>query len=700
MADNDNELSKVLKEQAKQQKEAARDLAETNREIDATTREFSSSFQKVVKGLQEVNPELAKTVAEIRKTTKDTLAGALQKRKSELVISNIELLQKKQTIEAFKEAGGDLDLIRDTFAKYGDKDFDFDTFANIEAEVKRTTDRFFEVQRQLGEQADRIGFLTQTQEENNKETDKFIKETAKFLKIDPSSSLEDIQKKLDENFQFYQDYIGEGLISKQDGDDALAAIDKNRELYKKSRILQGEASLLGEEIAELNKSGLEQQLAQAEEDQEENLRLQKDFNERVKKNLKELNNDSNPIGDFAEGLKDLTDGVIDLESVFDDVVKYTNAVGKIFGKKDLFGSVVSASQNFFASDNKLELASKMFRASIVGLGKLFTGLATGFATVIKSLAVSAGSLIKVLEKIAAGLGTAAKGLGRALIAFIPAALAFVTGLLATAAGMLVAALPYIAIAAAVIALGYAVYKAAEWIEEKTGFFSALWSGISTSFSTALGGLFDFFGGIGTFFYGLFTLDFGMMWAGLKQTFSGFWDVITSPLQGLFDFFSELFNFDILGYFKNIIKDIPVIGGLFGGGEEFDAQKDLADSSGILTRDWGMDTIDTSMAGRASDKQIQAILDTADVSPADRETLEGILADRAAIRAADEQELAYQQQATILATESAAGTSTQQPVIVTNAQSTNSSTSNVYPSAPQTRNQDRYGATVASTQFVY
>lgn len=701
MADKESELSKVQKQQAKEQREAAKEIAASSRKIAEATSDVSDGFKNIINGLQEVNADLALSFAELRKTSKDTLAGALQSRKNSLFTANITALQTAESLEVFQAIGGDLDLLKTVFEKYGDTDFDFSSFAKAQAQIKESNQKVFEVQLAIAAQADRLNYLTEEQKINNKATSDFIKEQTAFLKLDPSSSLEDVQKKLDENLKVYQDYIGVGLVSKQDADDAFAAIDKNRAIYKELLAIQSDNTFIQQEISNITKSGLEKQLVLAEETQNEALKLSSELNDRVTKVSDQLQKDSNPIGEFADGLKTLTDGIIDLEGVFDSVTKYANAIGKIFGKKDLMGSIVSATQNFFATNPIIQKASLMFKSALLGLGTMFTSLAKGFVTVVKSLATGATSLMAVLAKGAAGMQMVAKGLGRALIMFIPAALAFVTGLLTTAAGMLVAALPYIAIAAAVIALGYAVYKAAEWIEEKTGFFSALWSGISTFFSTAIGGLFDFFGGIGTFFYGLFTLDFGMMWEGLKQTFGGFWDVITSPLQGLFDFFSELFNFDIVGYFKNKVKDLPLVGSLFGGDEERDAQKELADNSGILTRDWGMDTIDTSMVGRASDEQIQAILDTADVSPDDRRTLEGVLADRAAIRAADDQQLAYQQEATTRAQAAAdeSGRSTA-PYIITNAQSTNNSTSNVYPAAPQTRNYDRYGATIPSTQFVY
>ena len=497
-------------------KEINKQIKETARDIEKARSELKPSFKNLIDEIKQINPELAKNTAEIKKSGKDSFAAALQ--------ANKFAKQTRMLVQSQKEGLDSLDpkdfeKLKETFAEFGDAEFDFESYAGL-----------------IGEQNRRVKNLKRATTQLNNE-EKELEALQKALKDKEEEQAKTLAGLSDENrehsLQVYAD-MNAGLVEEIKQQEKVVA--RKKEIFDKD-----EAAYI-------------KQKEQAD-----------DLSERQNEVFKKLNESTGRFGQFSEGVNDLIG--IDIGGFADDIVKKVNAFGKIFGAEDLFGTIFSSIQGALTpiSDAIGETIVTPLKDAIVGvLGGAISAVVTGsglFAGAMTKagLALKGGAiaLLGSMKKFLLGLGLMIKQLflaGVRMLAALPAlvanALMFVGGLLATAASMFAAALPFIGIGllivAAIVGLIMAfmyMYENVEWFREGIDYLAdkfwevyqfladaGVFETIKQYFTDIKDALFGIFGGVVDFINAAMEGDFSGMFDAIKDIWSSLKDLFLAPFK--------------------------------------------------------------------------------------------------------------------------------------------------------------------------
>ena len=332
-----------------------------------------------------------------------------------------------------------------------------------------------------------------------------------------------------------------------------------------------------------------------------------------------LNDTAKGLGDFSDGLKELTG--FDLMDSFDSIVGKINGVGLLFGRQDLFGDVVGGLQSFAsATGSALSSLSSSVMAGLsatgsyfVGIGDTFkegglsavkdqvmtdlsnvyTGLQEGATSMVKSVKSGFGKGVTMLQNgftafkagsmnVLKAMGTFLATTATFLVGLVTSAAVLVAGLIsagaamvATGVSMLAAALGLSVPALLIGAIALALIAGAFYLYENSEGFRAAIDTVVGYFMDVISIIGDIFGGFYDFFAGLFTGDFDRMFGGLKDVFGGIWDLIKAPFKAIGDFFKNVFDIDIMGIMRNLAsKILPdwLVNRVFGEETEPEAPK--------------------------------------------------------------------------------------------------------------------------------
>lgn len=262
----------------------AQDLAKT-------TEQFSKKFKNVVSNLQEVNTPLAKTIADLRETTKGSFKAA----------ANAKELQNytQQIVKATSD------------------------------NVDKTTKEY----KKLSEGLDRLSGSTGFVDKLKLAQDTYSLNQLKAITLEQEIAEAEIKNR--KKIQDYRDKIQQleydSIRAEGFGDEK-----KHKELLEEKK--KQSASLLKFEtkIYDTKREELEVQKNLMDKSKSNLDKL----NETVEKQSKEIAEQDTKFTIFGQGLKELTG--FDLLGTLDTVVDKVDAVGKIFGNKDLSGSIASA----------------------------------------------------------------------------------------------------------------------------------------------------------------------------------------------------------------------------------------------------------------------------------------------------------------------------------------------------------------------
>lgn len=260
-------------------------------EILKTTEQFSKKFKNVIGNLQEVNTPLAKTIADLRETTKGSFKAA----------ANAKELQQFTT-----------------------------KIAQATSESADTTTKSY---KKLSEGLDRLsgtsGFLDQLKVAQ----DNYNQNHANAIKLE--QEIAETEFKNRKSIQDFRDKIAKLELDRiraeglgQEGN--LKKITAEKEKQEKA-LTKFETQIFDTKREELE---IQKNLLDTSKSNLEKL------NETVDKQAKEIADQDTKFTMFGQGLKELTG--FDLLGTLDTVVDKVDAVGKIFGNKDLSGTIASA----------------------------------------------------------------------------------------------------------------------------------------------------------------------------------------------------------------------------------------------------------------------------------------------------------------------------------------------------------------------
>lgn len=260
-------------------------------EIAKTTEQFSKKFKTVVSNLQEVNTPLAKTIADLRETTKGSFKAA----------ANAKELQNytQQIVKATSD------------------------------NVDKTTAEY----KKLSEGLDRLSGSTGFVEKLKLAQDTHSLNQLKAMTLEQEIAESEIKnrKKIKDFRDKIQQLEFDSIRAEGLGDEK-----KHKELLKEKKIQSAELLKFETEIFDTKREELEVQKNLIDKSKSNLDKL----NETVEKQSKEIAEQDTKFTMFGQGLKELTG--FDLLGTLDTVVDKVDAVGKIFGNKDLSGSIASA----------------------------------------------------------------------------------------------------------------------------------------------------------------------------------------------------------------------------------------------------------------------------------------------------------------------------------------------------------------------
>lgn len=260
-------------------------------EILKTTEQFSKKFKNVVSNLQEVNTPLAKTIADLRETTKGSFKAA----------ANAKELQN-----------------------YTDK-----VVKATSDNVDKTTKSYQRLSQGLDNLSGTSGFLDQLKLAQ----DNYSLNQLKAIQLE--QEIADAETKNRKEIQDYRDKIAkleldriraEGLGQEENLKKITAEKEKQEKALTK---FETEIFDTKREEYEIQKNLLDTSKSNLEK-----------LNETVDKQAREIAEQDTKFTMFGQGLKELTG--FDLLGTLDTVVDKVDAVGKIFGNKDLSGTIANA----------------------------------------------------------------------------------------------------------------------------------------------------------------------------------------------------------------------------------------------------------------------------------------------------------------------------------------------------------------------
>ena len=523
-------------------------LQEGGKDIEAGVKKINKRFAASIERLKHSNQAVAKISLDTIDTQKSTYSGAIQGKK---------LLKLQETLADVME--GSVGKSSEEFKKLEEQfpDVDLSTYVNAQKKFMAAA----EEQEKLAFREQMLnGKKKALQERQEQQTEMLLGQSDEYQKLLSQTSRARTRAET-----LSKQYADSGLEADKE---ALEKANKRREeLEKKAEEVKkthmesldirfaGEKEALEEqgkkldELKEKNKTVIDKQ--QAIKSKEE---------EAIGSRMKEIADDSGRLGQFSDGLKTLTG--FDLVGLADDVVKNVDAVGKLFGKENLFQDLMMGGP-FKSLKESMGKGMKGLKKGIGGLGK---GIADTGKSMLSSAKMMGGKFIGILGKGAKMLGGFVKGLargfmaaGKALLAaitpFIAAAAAFVGSLVMTAGAMLLSAAPYIAIGVGILAAAYMMYKAFMYLYENVEGFKGYIDTV-VSFIMNIGqSLLDIFLGFKDMIVGIFTGDFDMVMEGLKGIFGGLWDLLLAPFKAIGDFFKNVFDIDIGKMLKDFAKKI-------------------------------------------------------------------------------------------------------------------------------------------------
>ena len=361
----------------------------------------------------------------------------------------------------------------------------------------------------------------------------------------------------------------------KDGTLKGAALNK---LVEKREALESERAKKAGEITATFDAAIESEKGKREE-------YQADLDKILDGNL---NDTAKGLGDFSDGLKELTG--FDLMDSFDKVVGKINGVGLLFGRQDLFGDVVGGLQSFAsATGSALSSLSSSVMAGLsatgsyfVGigdtfkegglsavteklnadLGKVWGGMKDGATSMMKGVKSGFGKGITMLQSGFTAFKAGSMNILRGMGAFLMSTFSLLAGLVAAGASLVVTGVSMLAAAlglsvpALLIGLvALALVAGAIYLYNESEGFRAAIDTVVDYFMNVISIIGDIFGGFYEFFAGLFTGDFDRMFGGLKDVFGGIWDLIKAPFQAIGDFFKNVFDIDIMGIMRNLASKI-------------------------------------------------------------------------------------------------------------------------------------------------
>ena len=260
-------------------------------ELLKTTEQFSKKFKSVVRNMQEVNTPLAKTIADLRETTKGSYKAAV----------NAKELQNytKQVVQA------------------------------TSASADKTTKTYKKLAEGLDKLSGTSGFLDQlkTAQDNygtNQKRALILEQEIANAEIENRKEVQDYRDKIQklELDQLRAEGLGQVEYGKkleaEKKKQSLALTKFETEIYDTKR----EELEIQKDLMSKSKSNLEK------------------LNETVEKQSKEIADQDTKFTMFGQGLKELTG--LDLLGTLDGAVNKIDAVGKLFGSKDLSGSIMSS----------------------------------------------------------------------------------------------------------------------------------------------------------------------------------------------------------------------------------------------------------------------------------------------------------------------------------------------------------------------
>ena len=260
-------------------------------EIAKTTEQFSKKFKTVVSNLQEVNTPLAKTIADLRETTKGSFKAA----------ANAKELQN-YTQKIVKATADNVD---------------------------KTTTEY----KKLSEGLDRLSGSTGFVEKLKLAQDTHNLNQLKAMTLEQEIAESEIKnrKKIKDFRDKIQQLEFDSIRAEGLGDEK-----KHKELLEEKKKQSASLLKFETEIFDTKREELEVQKNLIDKSKSNLDKL----NETVEKQSKEIAEQDTKFTMFGQGLKELTG--FDLLGTLDTVVDKVDAVGKIFGNKDLSGSIASA----------------------------------------------------------------------------------------------------------------------------------------------------------------------------------------------------------------------------------------------------------------------------------------------------------------------------------------------------------------------
>ncbi len=569
-----------------------KDLHEGGDKLTSSLDKINEKFRGTIERLGKINQPLAQIQADTLKGMQHTYAGALQAKK----LSGLQL-----NLASFMEGNiGDMDV--DLLEKLKS------VFPDVEFEALRTsTKRMNAAGEVIARHSDQeVAFVKE------KEILLSNQQAAEKHLLSESDELQALlleaarARKQSEELSRQLSVSGEEALAKklQEQNEASDAIDQAIEESKK-QTLQGISQRHEQEQATMDAKIEGEQNTQkaAQETYDKEKTLHDEQNAKLEQLSSDMAEDTGRLGQFSQGLETLTG--FDLVGSLNSMVTNIDAVGKIFGKEDLFMSMVMGMQGW--AGNAKEGIQKMMtstsdffsnttqsvkdglgtagtfikeKASDAGnfLGETMTKAGDGLKSMGGMIAKSAKAMGGALVRAGKAMFGAAKRLLIALGPMLVSAAIFMGGLLMTAGSLLLAALPYILIGALILAAAYGLYKGFMYMYENVGWFQDTIDVVVGYFKNITAALGRIFGGFYDFFAGLFTGDFDRMFGGVKDMFGGLWDLIKAPFKLIGDFFKSVFDIDIWGILRNLAaKILPgwLVDRIFGAEEDAEVTEKLA-----------------------------------------------------------------------------------------------------------------------------
>ena len=503
--------------------EIKKELKGFNETVSKNTKKFGKSMASVINKMAEVNAPLAAQLSDVRAAGKDSFTAALQTKKAVELTSRLNEAQASNLIVSNKELGE----LNEIFKQYGAENFDVKSFSTIQAKMAQTTKD-----------------LEELENERQAEIDRRYKSTNKLGKMQAAIDKANANMVADQNMKgaVYRNALAER--------DAMQQIldEEHKKTFQKE-----------DEAIKAKKEQYEAEKVTADE-----------LNGIVKDVSSALQEDSGRFGQLSDGIKELTG--IDIQGMADSVVTSINAVGKVFGKEQLFAGVMdsvissvggmmgSVADNFSGLGKALAPVGAAMTGGIASftkggltLGGVFTSIGTAMSITAKGLMASGMMFLRGLGRIIKQMLIAGGKFLLTIPLLIANSLIFIGGLMLTIAGLLISALPFIAVGLLIVgAIGLVIaafnhmYENVEWFRSSIDWLvDAFWgvyeflkefisgnvfASIKTYVGDIFGGIMDFFGGVVDFVKAALSGDIGGMKDAVGKIFGAIKDLFLAPFK--------------------------------------------------------------------------------------------------------------------------------------------------------------------------